>query len=123
KAIEMKPRSAPENGAFEPPSSKRIAGTEPAPMKTSSPVPMASAPRRWARECSTCDNLLRPAGRPAGRSAVSRPPSARNEIRHSRTPFGRDYDGLQQMCQADRREKVAPYREAPPGRGFSVAGL
>src|SRR5207244_4270575 len=39
-AIEMKPRSAPENGAFVPPSSSRIAGTEPAPMKTSSPVPM-----------------------------------------------------------------------------------
>src|SRR5438552_4154443 len=48
----MKPRSAPENGAFEPPSSKRIAGTEPAPMKTSSPVPMASANRRCAVECS-----------------------------------------------------------------------
>src|SRR5438128_143972 len=51
--MEMKPRSAPENGAFEPPSSKRIAGTEQAPMKTSSPVPMASANRRCAVECST----------------------------------------------------------------------
>src|SRR5207248_5957060 len=48
----MKPRSAPENGAFEPPSSKRIAGTEPAPMKTSSPVPMASENKRCAVECS-----------------------------------------------------------------------
>src|SRR5690349_23583800 len=46
KAIEMKPRSAPENGAFEPLSSNRIAGTEPAPMKTSSAVPMNSANRR-----------------------------------------------------------------------------
>src|SRR6266508_2767991 len=51
-AIEMKPRSAPENGAFVPPSSKRIAGTEPAPMKTSRPVPIASANRRCAVECS-----------------------------------------------------------------------
>src|SRR5712691_957374 len=73
-AIEMKPRSAPENGAFVPPSSSRIAGTEPAPMKTSSPVPMNSATARCAAEYSCIETYtsFRPtAERAAGRSAGS----------------------------------------------------
>src|SRR5438445_4464418 len=63
----IKPRSAPENGAFVPPSSNRIAGTEPAPMKTSSAVPIASAAARWAAENESITELLpAPATWPAG---------------------------------------------------------
>src|SRR6267378_6648838 len=54
----MKPRSAPEKGAFVPPSRSRIAGTEPAPMKTSNAVPTASAKARWAVEKDSISDLL-----------------------------------------------------------------
>src|ERR1700746_3043538 len=71
KAIEMSPRSAPENGSFVPLSSSRIAGTEPAPMKTSSAVPMNSAKRRCETWCSAIAlDLLSAQGKgAAGRSA------------------------------------------------------
>src|ERR1700704_4038833 len=89
KAKEMKPRAAPENGAFVPPSSRRIAGTEPAPIKTSSAVPIASAKARCATENVSITHLLpAPASRPAGHSAVARASSLENVIRHDRTPFG-----------------------------------
>src|SRR5438093_6603845 len=93
KAIEMKPRSAPENGAFVPLSSNRIAGTEPAPIKTSSAVPMNSAKRRCETWCSAISrNLLSAQGRgAAGRSADSPKASLPgNDIRHDRTAFGDD---------------------------------
>ena len=85
KANEIMPKSAPENGAFEPPSRRRIAGTDPAPTKTSNAVPIASANARWIVECSCIgtsyvnDPQLRCTGR------VARLPT---NIRHCRTPFG-----------------------------------
>src|SRR6266567_7309691 len=78
----MKPRSAPENGAFVPPSSSRIAGTEPAPMKTSSAVPIASANARCATENGSITHLL-----PALGQQVPGPFRGFNERRRSRTTF------------------------------------
>src|SRR2546425_2819176 len=86
----MKPRSAPEKGAFVPLSSSRIAGTEPAPMKTSSAVPIASANARCATEkdsINTSPSSLWPA-RPRAVPRFQRASSLENDIRHYRTPFG-----------------------------------
>src|SRR5258707_7698629 len=88
-AIEMKPRSAPEKGAFVPPSSNRIAGTDPAPTKTSSAVPTASANARCAAENVSISVSSRAGGR--GRGPIPRFPRASslgNDIRHDRTSFG-----------------------------------
>src|SRR5438067_13575394 len=89
-AIEMKPRSAPENGAFVPPSSRRIAGTEPAPTNTRSAVPIASANARCATEKVSITRLLPAFGR-GGRGpfrGFPRASSLGNDIRHCRTSFG-----------------------------------
>src|SRR5690242_13518449 len=86
----MNPRSAPEKGAFVPPSSSKIAGTEPAPMKTSSAVPTASANARWAVEKVSISVLL-PARSRGGRAPPrgSRAASLANDIRHHRTSFAK----------------------------------
>src|SRR6266576_5041872 len=102
--MEMKPRSAPEKGAFVPPSRRRIAGTEPAPTKTSSAVPTASAKARCATENVSITHLLpAPASRPAGHSAVSRAPSLENVIRHHRTPFGERTTSHEPLSSADTK--------------------
>src|SRR2546425_10565213 len=69
----MKPGSAPENGALVPLSRSRIAGTEPAPMKTSSAVPMNSAPNRCQIVCSSIAQILLLAVRAGG---ANRSPSS-----------------------------------------------
>src|SRR5437867_11849204 len=93
KATEMKPRSAPENGAFEPLSSNRIAGTEPAPMKTSNAVPMNSANSRCETWCSAISPEPPPGPRQRSRGPFRGIPEAAlpgHDIRHDRTPFGDD---------------------------------
>src|SRR3982074_1414211 len=89
----MKPRAAPENGAFVPPSRSRIAGTEPAPIKTSSAVPIASAKARCATENVSITHLLpAPDTRPAGHSAVSTSVVARERHSASSNAVRRTYD-------------------------------
>src|SRR6058998_218845 len=110
KATEMKPRSAPENGAFEPLSSSRIAGTEPAPMKTSSAVPMNSANRRCETWCSAISpNLLPAQGREAaGRSAeIPEASLPGNDIRHDRTAFDDDRTRRPLVSSAARRKATS----------------
>src|SRR5882757_4270818 len=115
KAIEMKPRSAPENGAFVPPSSSRIAGTEPAPMTTSNAVPIASAKSRWAAEKDSISDLL-PAQSQSGREPIPRFPRASspgNGIRHCRTPFGErttSYEELSRPAAAFNADGRAAHR-------------
>src|SRR5205085_10202191 len=92
----MKPRSAPKNGALVPPSYKRMSGTEPAPTKTSRPVPMISATARWNEECSSIASTSlawpRPrrgrSGRACLRARTARRTPTPIDIRHSRTSFG-----------------------------------
>src|SRR5919198_2442867 len=101
--MEMKPRSAPEKGAFVPPSRSRIAGTEPAPTKTSRAVPTASANRRCAAEKDSITDLL-PARGGGGREPSPRIPRASslgNDIRHYRTPFG-ERTTSHMSCQGTR---------------------
>src|SRR5205814_6764759 len=102
----MKPRSAPENGALVPPSRSRIAGTDPAPMKTRRAVPTASANARWAVEKDSISDLL-PARRRRPREPSPRFPRASslgNDIRHCRTPFG-ERTTSHMACQALRRSR------------------
>src|SRR5438067_11422982 len=97
------PRSAPENGAFDPPSSNRIAGTEPAPTNTSSPVPIASASARWSVECSSI-----------GTSYVAGPPESPAGL-VARTMFDNveyrsaDANGWPTSCQDSRFEPASAF--------------
>src|SRR5919201_1633968 len=105
--MEMKPRSAPEKGAFVPPSRSRMAGTEPAPTKTSRAVPTASANRRCAAEKDSITDLL-PARGGGGREPSPRIPRASslgNDIRHYRTPFG-ERTASHMSCQGTRTNLV-----------------
>src|SRR5437763_9231933 len=111
----MKPRSAPENGALVPPSRSRIAGTDPAPMKTRRAVPTASANARWAVEKDSISDLLPAPGREAREPSprFPRASSLGNDIRHCRTPFG-ERTTSHMACQALRRSR--------PGRGARSCG-
>src|SRR5689334_18954624 len=108
KAIEMKPRSAPENGAFVPLSSSRIAGTEPAPMKTSSAVPMNSANRRCETWCSAIAlDLLSAQGRgAAGRSAGFPKRECLGAIFDIIEHRSATIEHFDRLCQAERTVKA-----------------
>ena len=118
------PTSAPENGDASL-VSRIIAGTEPAPTKTSSAVPMNSAASFCARECSSMSatTSFRPRDRKsAGRSAGCRELSLLGTIFDITERRSSEHKPSRPRCQAHKLQRPSGARRGARGRQRSHRG-